>query len=183
MWINENTQKVYTTHSDIRRDFPDVSMPSILNDSTIYSLNVKEVQLVPKPEFDKNTHDVLEALPIQVNEQWVQQWEIINLDQDTVASNLMAAAQALQANIVSSTQARLDNFFQTRNYDGVLSACTYATSTIPKFASEGQYAVNARDITWATLYTLMGEVQAGTRSMPSSFDDVIPLLPSLEWPV
>lgn len=88
----------------------------------------------------------------------------------------------VQAGIVASTQLRLDAFARTRNYDGILSACTYATSSVPKFASEGQYAVQARDATWAALYGLLEEVQAGERPVPESFDGVAPLLPALEWP-
>jgi hypothetical protein len=91
------------------------------------------------------------------------------------------AGQLIQA-ITTATQSRLDDFAKTRNYDGILSACTYASSTIPKFQVEGQYCVNARDNTWATLYTIMGEVEAGTRPMPSSFADIEPDLPVLTWP-
>lgn len=90
--------------------------------------------------------------------------------------------EALQAEIVAATQARLDAFARTRNYDGILSATTYATSTVPKFQAEGQYAVNARDNTWATLYAFMADVQAGTQPMPSGYVDIEPLLPALEWP-
>ena len=87
----------------------------------------------------------------------------------------------VQAEIVLATQARLDDFAKTRGYDGILSACTYATSSVPKFMREGQDAVNARDATWAALYTIMGQVQAGDLPMPSGFADVEPLLPVLEW--
>lgn len=89
---------------------------------------------------------------------------------------------SLQEKVVAATQKRLDDFARTRNYDGILSACTYATSTVPKFAAEGQYAVQARDATLAALYALLDEVQAGQRPVPQSFDDVAPLLPELEWP-
>ena len=87
------------------------------------------------------------------------------------------------AEITTATQARLDDFARTRNYDGILSACTYASSAITKFQTEGQYCVNARDNTWATLYTIMGEVEAGTRPMPQSFADVEADLPALAWPL
>lgn len=90
--------------------------------------------------------------------------------------------EEIQADVVLRTQTRLDNFARTRAYDGILSACTYATSAVPKFSTEGQYAVAARDATWAALYTLMAEVQSGTRPMPTGFADVEPLLPTLEWP-
>ncbi len=89
----------------------------------------------------------------------------------------------VQASIVQATQQRLDDFARTRSYDGILSACTYATSTVPKFATEGQYAVQARDATWAALYAFMADVQTGTRQMPSGFEDVEPNLPTLEWPI
>ena len=88
----------------------------------------------------------------------------------------------LISRITFETQQRLDAFAQTRNYDGIMSACTYATSAIPKFAEEGQYCVTARDTTWATLYTIMAEVEAQTRPMPSGYSDIEPLLPVLAWP-
>jgi len=91
-------------------------------------------------------------------------------------------AQAVKDNVVQQTQSRLDAFARTRNYDGILSACTYATSTVPRFQTEGQYAVNARDATWATLYQIMAEVEAGQRPMPSGFADLEQDLPALEWP-
>ena len=81
-----------------------------------------------------------------------------------------------------ATQARLDAFAQTRNYDGVLSACTYATSAVLKFKTEGQYCVNARDTTWASVYQIMVEVKEGTRPMPGSVAEVMDLLPGLSWP-
>ena len=92
-------------------------------------------------------------------------------------------AANVQASIVVATQIRLDEFAQSRHYDGILSACTYATSGVLKFAAEGQCCVDARDATWSALYTIMAEVIAGTRAMPESFADVSPLLPALAWPV
>ena len=78
-------------------------------------------------------------------------------------------------------QSHLDNFARTRNYDGILSAATYATSTVPKFRAEGQYAVEARDAAWAKGYEIMGAVMAGQRAMPT-LEEVIDELPALAWP-
>jgi hypothetical protein len=89
---------------------------------------------------------------------------------------------ALQSAIVTATQQRLDAFARTRNYDGILSLCTYATSTVQKFQAEGQYGVNARDATWATLYDILSQVQAGTRPVPDGYGDIEPELPALAWP-
>ena len=102
-----------------------------------------------------------------------------------VAAGILSLPEppSLQERVVAATQQRLDDFARTRNYDGILSACTYATSAVPKFQAEGQYAVQARDATWAALYALLAEVQSGARPAPTSFADVEPLLPALEWPV
>lgn len=95
---------------------------------------------------------------------------------------LAADQQALIDDITNQTQQRLDTFARTRNYDGILSACTYATSTNSKFQAEGQYGVTARDATWAKLYEIMAEVEAGTRPMPSGYADIEGELPALVWP-
>jgi len=55
------------------------------------------------------------------------------------------AQEQVIAQYTAAVQSHLDAFAQTRNYDGILSAATYATSTVPKFQVEGQYAVEARD--------------------------------------
>lgn len=91
------------------------------------------------------------------------------------------SAEEMIASVQQAVQERLDAFARTRAYDGILSAATYAASAVPKFAAEGQYAVQARDATWAACYQIMADVQAGTRAMPS-VEDVLAELPALEWP-
>lgn len=96
------------------------------------------------------------------------------------------ADQPTQAQIIASftnaIQKRLDDFARTRNYDGILSACTYASDPNPKFAAEGQYCVNKRSETLAASYTILAKVDAGTRPMPTSFADIESELPTLVWP-
>jgi len=91
------------------------------------------------------------------------------------------SAEEMIASVQQAVQERLDAFARTRAYDGIMSAATYAASAVPKFAAEGQYAVQARDATWAACYQIMADVQAGMRAMPS-VDDVLAELPALEWP-
>jgi len=88
----------------------------------------------------------------------------------------------LKDEIAKEVQVRLNEFAQTRGYDTMLSACTYATSTVTKFAEEGQYCVDARDATWNKLYEIMAKVEAGTRPVPSGYSDIEAELPVLEWP-
>ena len=90
--------------------------------------------------------------------------------------------QRIEQEIVTSVQGRLDAFARTRNYDGILSACTYAASSVPRFKADADYCVAARDNTWAALYAGLAEVLAGTRPMPTGYADIEPLLPELVWP-
>jgi len=76
-------------------------------------------------------------------------------------------------------QRRLDEFARTRNYDGILSAATYATSSVAKFKTEGQYAVEARDMTWGKAYEIFAAV--GDGSVPT-IDEIMAQLPELKWP-
>lgn len=88
----------------------------------------------------------------------------------------------IQAEIVAATQDRLDAFARTRNYDDIKSACTYVGCSVPKFGSEGAYCRDARAETWAVLYAMLAEVEAGTRPMPTGFAEVEAELPILAWP-
>lgn len=106
-------------------------------------------------------------------------------ERQAVAAEWNAAAadpEKIMARFVAIIQKRLDDFARTRNYDGILSACTYATDPNPKFAAEGQYCVVKRGETWATGYTILSQVQSGARPMPTSIADIEAVLPVLVWP-
>lgn len=156
---------------------------SLASEQDANGIGLFQIEDLPYPAYDPITQGV-NALPlVQVGNRYQQGWQVYSLSPEQIAANKAAAAKALQDSIVQQTQARLDTFAQTRQYDGILSACTYATSPTPKFAAEGQYCVAQRDATWAKLYEIMAEVQAGTRPVPSSFADIEPELPTLTWPV
>jgi hypothetical protein len=92
------------------------------------------------------------------------------------------APEEIVAEFMAKVQSRLDAFARTRGYDGILSACTYATSTNPKFAVEGQYCVQVRDATWATCYQILNAVQSNQRPVPT-WEEVEAELPVLQWPI
>lgn len=138
----------------------------------------QHVQPTEQPGHDAFLETVVEDPPLQVSGIWTQQWSV----RDATPEEMAARKVVLVATITGQTQERLDSFARTRGYDGILSACTYASSTVEKFSAEGQYCVDARDMTWSALYELMAEVEAGQRPVPTGYADIEPLLPALVWP-
>lgn len=104
--------------------------------------------------------------------------------QARIAQYQAGAGERLKAAVLAAAQDALDTFAQTRNYSGIMSACTYVSSAIPAFASEGAYCMQLRDETWAKLYEMLAEVQAGTRPVPAGYADIAGELPisSAAWP-
>lgn len=82
--------------------------------------------------------------------------------------------------LTKAVQMYLDATARLKNYDGILSACTYATDPDPVFQSEGQACVVWRSACWAKSYEVMAEVQAGTRPIPTA-QELIGLMPVSPW--
>lgn len=156
----------------------DTSFPSVIPDERLADWGVYVVAPTAAPAFDSATQKLVESGPVKSSGVWLQSWNVVALTDQEQA----AIKRAIQNEVVARTQERLDAFAQTRNYDGILSACTYAGSLVQKFAADGQYCVQARDATWSALYAMLSEVEAGTRPLPSGYDDIESDLPILAWP-
>lgn len=89
--------------------------------------------------------------------------------------------EAYQAAAVQAVQAALDLAAQARGYDGILSACSYAVSSHPRFGPEGQAFVAWRDAVWEHCYDVLAQVSAGQRTVPS-VPDLLAELPALALP-
>lgn len=82
MWIRQNN--VFKTHSEIRRDNPNVSIPAVITDTILAELGYEIVKHVV-PEYNDNTHRAIEQSPIRDNGEWMQSWRIEELDVDSLA--------------------------------------------------------------------------------------------------
>ena len=174
--LEDNTTTPYSIQQ-LKTDNFNVSFPAVIPTSVLADYHVYPLETTDKPQYDSKTHKVVEGDPVNVDGQWVQVWTLVDLTPEEVTE----AELNLQRSITDETQQSLDTFAQTRNYDGILSACTYANSSLEKFQIEGQRCVELRDQTWAALYVILAEVEAGTRPVPDSFADIEGDLPELSW--
>lgn len=171
------TRYPYTV-TDLRLANPNTSFPNQPSDETLVDFGLHRVAEVAAPQVQSGQVAV-EGTPVLVTGQWTQVWTV----RTKTPAEVEAEMQALQESIVQATQARLDAFARTRQYDDIKSACTYAGCSVPKFNTEGSYCQDRRAETWDALYVMLAEVQAGTRPMPAGFADIEPDLPPLVWPV
>lgn len=88
--------------------------------------------------------------------------------------------EVVKQELKSAVQLHLDATVQTRNYNGILSCCSYASSADPSFASEGAAALAWRDAVWRHCYDVLAEYEAGTRPLPTA-EQLIAELPALVW--
>ena len=99
------------------------------------------------------------------------------------------SAAVLQEEFLASTKSRLTSAIQSmlddkakeRNYDSILSLCSYATSPTAKFSDEGQAGVSWRDEVWAKGYAILADVESGSRAIPT-VDELLAELPDFAWP-
>lgn len=96
-------------------------------------------------------------------------------------ADIAAASIPTVAQYTAAIQAMLDDKAKERGYDNILSACTYATSTVPKFQAEGQACVNWRDAVWSGAYLLAASVENGNMQ-PPAIPALLSMLPTMEWP-
>lgn len=196
MYFNPEKKQAFNTHSDIRQSFENTTMPADLTDEILEGLGFYVVTPVT-PNYDPIRQSAAEEMPVMVNGKCFQSWKIADLPSKQAAENQAAADAALIGRIVAATQSRIDAFAATRGYDGVNSISKYQNisdeeiaalpaseqTMVAKFRGECRYLAVVTAQTWAKMYGMLGEVQAGTRPKPSGFADVESELPVLEWPV
>ena len=176
---NQGVEKFPYSIGDLRKDNPQTSFPKNPSPEMLASWNVFPVVDPGQPTYDPFTQTVDEFPPafVVANNRWERQWAV----RAATAQEIADRKNELIDDYSRKTQQRLDSFAQTRYYDNILSACTYASSPTTKFAAEGQYCVASRDATWAKLYEILTEVQLGLRAIPT-WEEVESELPVLSWP-
>lgn len=165
--------------SQLYADNLGVSFPITMPDERLAEWNVLPVTPMLPPAYDASTHKLVEQTPALVFGAWEQTWALVPLTQDEIN----ARNQQIKDEITARVQERLDLFAQTKGYDNIVSACSYATSQHLKYGPEGRYCVTAREQTWDAMFAIEADVIAGNRPMPAGYEDIKAELPALVWPV
>ena len=182
------------SQDELRNRNPEISLPVILDPDTLEFLSVDVVFETPAPTVTELEVAYKDGVELDSKGNWVYKWSIRPMFTDIKDENgaiikskeqqetefLAVKRQQLQTAIVSTVQNRLDTFAQARGYDNILSACTYANSSVTKFKNEADYCIAQRDATWTTLYSILADVEAGIRTV-TSFADIEAELPILIW--
>lgn len=149
---------------------PTVFQPaSTLTPEQRTEFGVFELVNTAQPAYDTLSQNCMDSGTELVAGQWTQVWAITP-----------ATAGQVQSRGTAIIQNFLDATARTRGYDGILSACTYAVDTNPTFHAEGLACVAWRSSVWAACYQIMGEVQAGTRPIPTEVE-LLAAMPAIVW--
>ena len=83
------------TIGQLRRDNPQTSFPKDIPDEMLASYDVYPVKRTPAPAYNELTQLIRVLDPVEIDEVWTQQWEVMELPVDQQVENLkVARAQA-----------------------------------------------------------------------------------------
>jgi len=154
MWIKDG---VKFSDSALRAAHPNTTFPA-----TIEQHNVEDFgyfKLIETPSPDANEYEYAEETKAELVEgNWVQTWTI-----------KQHGPEKIQQILVSAVQLWLDSEARKYGYDDIKSAVTYAEEPeVVKFQAEGKAFRKWRSAVWAACYTIMDDVLAGKREIPST---------------
>jgi len=160
-----------------------------------------EVQFVITPQ-DGNTPAVVTpwlpygATDSDTEDQGKAVWAAIQAKTYGEITPYVTPVLSAEAQITINTNAiqnALDTVAKSRGYVDIKSACAYAspTSLVPstdshfdmceKFRKEGNALQMWMAVTWASAYTYLATVTAGTNPMPT-VTEAVALMPTFTWP-
>ncbi len=93
------------------------------------------------------------------------------IDEDYVKSQLKPFVQEY-----------LDTKIKERDYDNIVSLCSYILSTNPKSYLEAQAGIKFRDACWDKYYEVVNSIVSGSRNIPTQ-EELTNELPNIEWPI
>lgn len=179
MWIHElpnASVAILELASEVRRLFPNVSMPADIGTCDLTHLGVYPLVDAEQPAFNPATHTVRHQAPVRDGARYVRGWTVVELSPLQIQAN----QDALIGTYTSAMDRLFDETAQQKNYDNRVTATLRAGYPGP-FQAEGIAFGTWMDTCYAMGYQIMAEVLAGQRPMPT-VDEFLALLPTMEWP-
>jgi len=177
MYINIETKAYPVSQQEIRQAYPNTSFAEPFQAPEAYAW----VFDAPAPAYDPVTQRVREIAPADtIKGHWEQQWEVIALDAETIASN---QANALEQTKIAYTAALDNHYLETakaKGYDTQYTCALRAGYPGP-FHDECLAFATWMDNCNIYAYSLMSEVVTGVKPLPSLVE-FIAGLPELTWP-
>jgi len=160
-YVNIETNEICSLQ-EVRRLHSNMSIPQNI-DLTV--LGYKLLIETPRPTA-LPWHTISEGAIVDFTQTWEQ---------------VPQSIESIEQKFIRAIQHHLDTTAKKRGYDSILSACSYATSSNPVFAAEGQACVEWRDAVWGYCYQLLADVKADVTPMPETTDELISNLPVIKW--
>ena len=132
--------------------------------------------LPSQPPVARPGYVIESAAPVQSNGQWVDGWR----ERPMTQAEMTVQQAAIVATLTDAVQQHLDSKAREKNYDDIVSACSYAA--VPNdFQAESQAYLTWRAACWKKCYQIMAEVQAQSRAIPTKAE-LLAELPLLVLP-
>jgi hypothetical protein len=77
----------------------------------------------------------------------------------------------------AAVQTNLDTFAQTWGYNNLLSAASYASSTVAQYKADATALIAWRDATWQMVESLQAQLTDGTVQLPATAAAFLAMLP------
>lgn len=91
-------------------------------------------------------------------------------------------AELVKAQFRHAIQSHIDATAQAQEYDSGANLAGYVSSTIPIWRAQAEAFVAWRDLVWITVFERLAMVEAGLEPPPESAQELIDILPVIEWP-
>lgn len=151
MWYKNG--KIFESHLSIREDNQDVSLPSILTDAFLEGMGYLKVIDRPSPakEYENASCDGVEL----INNIPYLKWKVEQKTQEEIVQLFKHKIQEV-----------LDLKAQSKGYDNIVSACSYA-GYVNSFQAEGESFGIWRANVWSYGYSQLALIESGQRTLPT----------------
>ena len=174
---NNSVEQYPYSVRQLKTDNANVSFPNQTSEELLAEWGVYSVTIAEDPTYDKVTHKiVVDSTPSLVDGVWTINKTVVEM----TAEEKELYKQKIIQSYSEAVQEHLDTEAQTKLYDNIMSACSYASGT-GTYAAEGQAALTWRIAVWEYVEQVLADVEAETRTLPT-VPELIAELPVMTWP-